>query len=50
MKKVAKKISVIHKQLILLGHCSTKINWKSNYQIKKQIIICFDGLFLMEVW
>jgi hypothetical protein len=44
IKKWKKKISLFHKELLLLLYYSWKINWRAP-QDKKRIIICFDGLF-----
>ena len=44
-KKLRRRISLIHKQLVFLLYYSTKIKWVSKPQDKKRIIICFDGLF-----
>lgn len=45
IKKWKKKISLLHKKLLLVKYYSTKINWTASKTDKKRIIICFDGLF-----
>lgn len=45
IRKWKKKVSLLHKKLLLLKYYCTRIDWTTSTTDKKRIIICFDGLF-----